>query len=254
MHGTERVLELTDGLQASIIDMHVHTMGASSDSMLDPNDLPAIADAVGLTGINITEHDKMWERGRQSAYRGQHPDFFANFAMEVSTDLGHMLAVGLPEYIGGIRRAAKLREELDKVGGFLIVAHPFRHVFDAVTSMRKGGDPFNLTAEEAAELPVFQLVHAIEVANASNTLRENEFASEVAKIKGLPGTGGSDAHSKSGIGNYATGFERPITSAQQFLEELHAGRFQAVHRTPSGRVVRFETGSYDAAQAESAAG
>jgi predicted metal-dependent phosphoesterase TrpH len=247
-------LELTDGLQATILDMHVHTKGASSDSMLDPDDLPEIVQSAGLTGVNITEHDKVWEPGQQSAFRGLHPDFFVNFAMEVSTDHGHMLAVGLREYVGGIRRAEKLREELDKVGGFLIVAHPFRHVFDPVTAMRKGGKPFDLTPEQAAELPVFKIVHAIEVANASNTPQENEFAYEVAKILGIPRTGGSDAHSNTGVGNFAAGFEQVLTGPEHLLEELHAGRFEAVHRTPSGRVVRFETGSIDAAQSEGLGG
>ena len=100
-----------------------------------------------------------------------------NFGMEVSTDIGHMIAIGLKQYVGGIRRAPKLREELDKVGGFLIVAHPFRHLFDPVTAMRKGGEPFTMTPEQAAEMPVFKLVHAIEVGNGANTPRENYFAS-----------------------------------------------------------------------------
>lgn len=230
--------------------MHVHTNGASSDSTLDPDELPSIAQEAGLTGVNISEHDKVWEIGRQSAYRSRHPSLVVNFAMEISTDLGHMIAIGLTEYIGGIQKVEKLREALDDVGGFLIVAHPFRHVFDPVTAMRTGKEPFNLSPSEAAELEVFQLVDAIEIANASNTLRENEFASEVAEIRGLPGSGGSDAHSASGIGGFATGFEQEISSPNQLLEELHAGRFEAVHRTPDLRIVRFETGSMEAVAEE----
>lgn len=234
------------------MDMHVHTMGASSDSMLKPDDLPAIGHTNGLTGFNISEHDQVWDRYRRDAYREEHSDIFANFGMEVSTDHGHILAIGLEGYISGIRRLAQLREEVDKVGGFLIVAHPFRHVFDAVTAMRKGGRPFDLTPEQAAELPVFKLVHAIEVANGCNTPRENEFAYQVAQILGKSGTGGSDAHSNTGIGFFATGFSRVITSQETLLEELHAGRFEAVHRSPSGRLVRFEVGSIDGVLAEGA--
>jgi predicted metal-dependent phosphoesterase TrpH len=232
----------------SVIDMHLHTLGTSSDSMLDPLELPDIARAAGLTGCNLAEHDQVWERHRRGAYRADHPDLFINFGIEVSTEFGHMLAIGLQEYVGGIRRAPKLREELDKVGGFLIVAHPFRHVFDPVTAMRKGGEPFNLTPEQAAELPVFKLVNAIEIGNAANTPRENYFASEVAKFAGLPTTGGSDAHSRSGVGNFATGFEEKIRDEQHFLELLHAGKMECVHRTPAGRWVRFEHGSLEAAQ------
>jgi len=246
----ESTLELIDGLQGTIIAMHCHTSGGSSDSMLDPEELEEIAAAAGLSGINISEHDKIWERGAQSAYKGRHPDFFANFALEVSTELGHMIAVGFTEYVGGIQRPEKLREELDKIGGFLIVAHPFRHVFDPVTAMRKGGKPFDMTPEQAAEMPVFDLVDAIEVSNASNTPRENEFAYEVAMIRGTPRTGGSDAHSKSGVGNFATGFEKEFRTSAELLEELHSGRFEAVHRSAAGRFVRFQTGSLDAAASD----
>ncbi len=232
--------------------MHVHTLAGSSDSMLDPHELVAVASRNGLTGVNITEHDKVLEPHQRRAFLDEHPDFFVNFGMEVSTDLGHMIAVGLNAYLPGIRRAAKLREELDKVGGFLIVAHPFRRLFDPVTAMRTGVK-FEMTPAEAAEqLEVFKIVHGIEIANGANTPRENEFAAEVAQLAGLRGTGGSDAHSTQGIGVFATGFERPITSPEVLLEELHAGRFEAVHRTKGGRIVRFETGSTEAALEDTA--
>lgn len=229
--------------------MHLHTLAASSDSTLRPDDLPELARAQGLQGANISEHDKVWEPHLRTEYRERHPDFLVNFGMEVSTDLGHMIAIGLPAYVSGIRQARRLREVLDEVGGLLIVAHPFRHVFDAVTAMRKGEAPFELTPEQAAELPVFGLVDAIEVANACNTVRENEFAFEVAQIRGLPGTGGSDAHSDTGIGYFATGFEHMIESPEQLMEEMRAGRFEAVHRVNSGRFVRFEPGSVETAGA-----
>jgi len=233
--------------------MHVHTVAGSSDSMLEPNELVAIGRQIGLAGVNITEHDKVLEPHGRRAFVEAHPGFFVNFGMEVSTDLGHMIAVGLDSYLPGIRRAAKLREELDKVGGFLIVAHPFRRLFDPVTAMRTGVK-FEMTAEEAAErLEVFKIVHGIEIANGANTPKENYFAWEVARILGLPGTGGSDAHSTSGIGVFATGFEREIDSAETLLEELHAGRFEAVHRSKAGRWVRFEDGSIEAALEDPAA-
>jgi hypothetical protein len=221
--------------------------------MLDPHELVQVAAQNGLTGVNITEHDKVLEVHQRRAFLEAHPGFFVNFGMEVSTDLGHMIAVGLNEYLPGIRRAAKLREELDKVGGFLIVAHPFRRLFDPVTAMRTGVK-FEMTPAEAAEqLEVFKVVHAIEIANGANTPRENEFAAEVARLAGLHGTGGSDAHSTQGIGVFATGFEHPITTSEELLAELHAGRFEAVHRTKAGRWVRFEEGSVEAALEETAA-
>ena len=226
--------------------MHLHSAVASSDSTLDPDRLPELGRAAGLTGVNISEHDKMWDPHRREAWRAAHPGFFVHFGMEVSTDLGHMLAFGLPAYLGGIRRAERLREELDAIGGFLIVAHPFRHVFDSVTAMRRDGEPFRLTPAEAARLPVFRLADAIEAANGCNTPRENYFAFEVARELGLPVTGGSDAHSESGVGYYATGFARELHTEAELLEELHAGRFEAVLRRPDGAFARFEPGAVEA--------
>jgi len=241
-------LDLRDGLQASVVEMHVHTTMASSDSMLDPHDLVRIAAQNTLTGVNLTEHDQVIEPHQQAAFREEHEDLFVNFGMEVSTDMGHMIALGLRTYLPGIRRVAQLREELDKVGGFLIVAHPFRRLFDPVTAMRTGVK-FELTAEQAAEqLPVFQHVHAIEVANGANTPQENEFAYQVSQILGIPGSGGSDAHSQTGIGAFAAGFEQEVDSPERLLEELHAGRFEAVHRSSTGRWVKFEVGSSEAAK------
>jgi len=231
-----------DGYDRAIVDMHVHTRGHSSDSMLDPAQLPRLVADGGITGVNVSEHHRVWDRHLQLRYLEEHPDFLINFGMEASTALGHMLAVGLDSYEGGIHRAERLRAALDRVGGFLIVAHPFRHAFE----VRAGGVmPLALTAEQAAELPVFRLVDAIEIANGCNTPRENYFAAEVARFAGLPTTGGSDAHSASGIGYFATGFERELRGADDLLTELHAGRFHAVHRTPAGRLVRFAPGSLE---------
>ena len=245
-------LQLNDGFSETVVDMHVHTLGTSSDSMLDPLELPEVARTARLTGYNLAEHDQIWERHRQLAYRNDNSDLFVNFGIEVSTEFGHMLAIGLKEYVGGIRRAPKLREELDKIGGFLIVAHPFRHVFDPVTAMRKGGKPFTMTPEEAAEMPVFKIVNAIEIGNAANTPRENYFAAQVAKYANLPTTGGSDAHSKSGVGNFATGFSEKVRDEVHFLELLHARKMECVHKTASGRWVRFEEGSLEAGLEETA--
>jgi hypothetical protein len=164
---------------------------------------------------------------------------FINNGMEVSTDMGHMIAVGLKGYVPGIRSCAKLREELDKVGGFLIVAHPFRHFFDPVHYMRQGKKPVFLTLEEACELPVFKLVDAIEVLNGGSMPRENKFALQVARAIGKICTGGSDAHSTSGIGCFTTQFEKEIRTEAELLEELHAGRCYPIEGLNLGNKIPY---------------
>ena len=161
-------------MPGTIIDMHLHTTRGASDSMLDPDDLIAEARRVGLTGVNITEHDRMWESWDLSPFRKKHEGVFVSNGMEVSTDMGHILAVGLKGYASGIRRLEKLREIADEQGAFLIVAHPFRHFFDPVHFKREGKEPFNLTPEEAAKLPVFQLVHGARTTSPSRWPRRSE--------------------------------------------------------------------------------
>ena len=153
--------------------------------------------------------------------------------------MGHVLTLGLREYVGGIRHAETLRRVADEQGAFMIVAHPFRHFFDPVYFRRQGKEPFTLTPEQAAKLPIFQLVDAVEVLNGANTLRENLFALQVATALGKPGTGGSDAHSTQGIGIFCTVFERDCRSQEELLAELHAGRFHAHHGLLQGNLQPF---------------
>ncbi|GAB4337056.1 MAG: CehA/McbA family metallohydrolase [Dehalococcoidia bacterium] len=223
----------------TIIDMHLHTTKGASDSMLDPDDLIAEARRVGLTGVNITEHDRMWESWDLGPFRAKHEGIFISNGMEVSTDMGHILAIGLKGYQSGIRRLEKLREVADEQGAFLVVAHPFRHYFDPVHFRRQGQEPFRMSPEEAARLPVFQLVDGIEVLNGCNTPRENYFALQVAKILGKPGTGGSDAHSTQGIGYFAARFEEEILSPDHLVDQMHKGRFVPIMGLPDGNPVDY---------------
>ncbi len=226
-------------MPGTIIDMHLHTTKGASDSMLDPADLIEEAKQVGLTGVNITEHDRMWETWDLGPFRKEHPDIFISNGMEVSTDMGHIIAIGLKGYAPGIRHLRKLREIADEQGAFLSVAHPFRHYFDPIHFKREGKEPFNLSPEEAAELPVFELVHGIEVLNGCNTPRENYFALQVAKILGKTPTAGSDAHSRQGIGYFACVFEEEIETTEQLLDALHNARCFPGRELPSGNLNNY---------------
>jgi predicted metal-dependent phosphoesterase TrpH len=224
---------------STIIDMHVHTTRGASDSGLNPDDLADEAIRRGLTAVHLSEHDRLWDRFVLQEFRQSHAQtLFAN-GMEVSTDMGHILALGLNEYVGGIRHAETLRRVADEQGAFLVVAHPFRHFFDPVYFRRQGKEPFTMTPEQAARLPVFQLVNAIEALNGANTVRENLFALRVAKALGKPVTGGSDAHSTQGIGFYCTVVDKDCSTQDELLTELLAGRFHAAHGLLEGKLQRF---------------
>ena len=222
----------------TIVDMHVHTTRGASDSALRPEELAGEALRLGLSGVHLSEHDRLWDPYELDRYRKQHRLFVAN-GMEVSTDLGHILTLGLDRYVPGIRRPEELRRVVQEAGGYMIASHPFRHLFDPAHFRRMGGKPFDLTPEQAARLPVFQLVDAVEALNGCNTLQENLFALRVAQVLGKPVTGGSDAHSNQGVAIYVTVFDHELESQEEMLEELRAGRFHAAYGFRQGCLTRF---------------
>ncbi len=212
-------------MAGTIVDMHVHTVRGAADSSLTPDQLIEEARRIGLTGVNITEHDRVWEAHLLEEFR-QRSGLFVSRGMEVSTDMGHMIVVGLDRYLPGIRKAAELRRVLSETGGFMILAHPFRHFFDPIHFRRDGRPPFDMTPEAAAErMPVFKLVDELEVANGGCTARENQFALQVARALGKQGIGASDCHSTNGVGYYVTVFEEEVRGQEQMLALLHAQRF-----------------------------
>jgi hypothetical protein len=222
-------------MTGTLVDMHVHTVRGAADSSLTPDQLVGVAREIGLTGINITEHDRVWDDFVMKEFREQNPDLFINRGMEVSTDMGHIIAVGLNVYVPGIRKATELRKVLDDVGGFMIVAHPFRHFFDPIHFKREGRPPFEMTPEEAAErMPIFGIVDDIEVANGGTQPVENQFALKVAAVLGKKGIGASDCHSTQGVGYYVTAFEEELRDTAHMLEQLHAGRYHAARGLPDG--------------------
>ncbi len=229
-------------MTGSIIDMHIHTTRGASDSSLRPIELARAARRVGLSAVVVTEHDRLWDPLDVERFREEHDLLLIN-GMEVSTELGHVLVMGLKKYVPGVRHAGELRRIADDVGGYMIAAHPFRHYFYRVEWERQGLEPVDLTPEQAAQLPIFGLVDAVEVLNGGNNEQENGFALQVAEVLGKPGTAGSDAHSYQGLGIHTTIFERGVRSEEEFLRELKAGRFYAANGLLQGNLQPFTLAS-----------
>lgn len=97
-----------------------------------------------------------------------------------------------------------------------------------------------MTPEEAAaRMHVFQVVHGIEVGNGGNNRRENAFAKQVAQILGKPVTGGSDAHSRNGLGIYTTVFPEPLRGREQMLDLLFQGATRCYEGLNTGNFQPF---------------
>jgi predicted metal-dependent phosphoesterase TrpH len=219
--------------------MHTHTVMGASDSSLQPHELTEGIRNAGLSGVAITEHNRAWDGHKLRDFRGEQPDLFVANGMEVTTDLGHILAYGLTGMASGIPQLARLREAADECGGYLVVAHPFRYWFEPVHFTRRGLKPVEMVPEVLVRQPVFQYVDAIEVYNGANTDRENLIALEVAALLGKPGTAGSDCHSTQGVGCACTQFERPLETPEALLRELHAARFRPMSNRPGDSLRLF---------------
>ena len=141
---------------------------------------------------------------------------------EIVTDQGDMLVFGMDQDVRGAIPLARLKDMVDKTGGFIAAAHPFRGF------LTFGADQLGLTPEKAMERDMFKLVHAMETLNGKVTEQENRLSSQVAQRLGLPATGGSDAHDISTVGVYATRFNEAFSTEEELVKALLAGKCEPV--------------------------
>jgi predicted metal-dependent phosphoesterase TrpH len=203
-----------------LIDLHTHTSPNSDDSFLSPGQLIRKAKEAGLDGICLTEHDWYWTNGAILPLVKEN-DFLVIPGVEINTEVGHIIAFGVDEFKFGTHHVSVLREELDKNGGYMILAHPYRHKFYS-------GDAIAEAVEKCRRDSVFKYVDNIEVFNGKAQKRQNEFSLELAKQLGWKGTGGSDAHDAKDIPSCATYFERKIRNRAELIQELKSGRYKPV--------------------------
>ena len=227
---------------ATVIDLHVHTTKGSSDSSLSPEEMVLEAKRLGLPGLCITEHNAPWDRHEFADFAYKH-DLLLIRAVEVDTDMGHVLVFGLDSYVSGISKIEELRRVVKKVGGFMVTAHPFRGVRDsrpnASPYLYRNGVKVPTSPEEGAQHPVFGLVDAVEVANGGTVDDENALAWQVAQHLSLKSTGGSDAHSLHGLGRCTTVFEDDIRSEEEFIKALRFGRYYSAVGLRAGKIQPF---------------
>jgi predicted metal-dependent phosphoesterase TrpH len=223
---------LNPSSEGFVIDLHTHTFPASACGSHSVDEVIEEARRIGLDGICLTDHNFTWSADQLEALRQKH-GFLVLGGNEVTTDQGHMLVFGLDKDPGGngLVKLVDLSQAVGKLGGFMIVSHPFRGF------LTFGVDQLGLTVEKACERPLFKLVQGVEVLNGMVTEAENRFANQVCRSLGLASTGGSDAHTLSKIGCYATAFKSPIHTEPELVAALKAGDFQPVvfRQSPAGQ-------------------
>lgn len=190
------------------IDLHLHTAN-SGDAYGKPAEVLAAAAKAGLDGIAVTEHGHY---DQSEIFLEMAPRFNLTVFVgaEVATRSGHMLVFSTEirrwnRFSGDDNDARELIEQVNRAGGAVVAAHPYR------IGPGCGG---------AAKL---NGLAAIEVLNGANRPQENQLALALAKKLGLPCTGGSDAHFTDEIGRCYTVFTVPIRTVADLVAALKAG-------------------------------
>ncbi len=195
------------------IDLHCHSF-FSGDGVSSPESLIASARKKGLHGFALTDHNTsdgcryLLDKGllRED---GQPVDGFVIIpGVEVTTDEGHLLCLGviLPNLKG--TPALEVCEIVHRMGGLAIPPHPY--------------DLFRAGIRESV-LDSLK-IDALEVFNAATTLkRYNRKAYDYAQKRGLPMTAGSDAHHEAAIGTAYTILRTDDFSTKGLLAQIVKG-------------------------------
>ncbi len=204
-------------------DLHLHTTRHSPDSRMDPFALCRRAEAIGLDGFVITEHDWLWTETELDELRRAHPRLVILAGIEVSAREGHFLCYGvrnpfaLPRGIG----VAELCREVHSQGGAVVAAHPFRW-----------GQKFDdILARQRPELDGLELM----TSNMDAHCRRR--ASEVHHRLGIAGLGSSDAHEEAVLGFCYSDFAATIRDSADLVEALRSRQVQAHERSSSSSLV-----------------
>lgn len=177
------------------IDLQVHTVCGSSDSLLAPQELVGGCRATGLQGVAITEHsvpsfDEI-DESLTSAGLLLIP------GREVSFGSAHVLVLSPNRDL--LRRLPRLIEPDDDALAGSEVACIWAHPAAVAGS---GAYPPVVSPGE----PASRVVHGVEVLNGRHLAFPATVAAaiELADALGLPYTGGSDAHQLHELGRCAT--------------------------------------------------
>ncbi len=185
------------------IDLHVHTV--HSDGHGTVRDVLRVAEAKGLDGLAITDHNTL-----QGYFEAESYDcgLLILPGYEISTDAGHVLVIGLedlPPKTGYIRYES-LMEWVRDNGGVTILAHPAIGIGRVDRWMNFKPD-------------------AVEVLNASYPLSRFfvKRGLKIARRLNVPGVAGSDAHYLQCVGDSYTIAEVNEFSGERVIEAIRNG-------------------------------
>lgn len=194
-----------------IIDMHIHQKMNSSDSKLDLFEAIEVAKQRGLDGICITDHDDLGLRPMAQTISTE-TGFPVYVGVEIFTLDGDLLCFGIDEMPQERLSAQETIDYVNDRGGVTIAAHPYRH------NNRGLGDHIARVSG----------LGAVEAFNGRTDALSNMKARNIALDLDLPQSGGSDSHTDTEVGNFATEFTVPVNSEADLVSSIRQGHIRPV--------------------------
>lgn len=208
-----------------LIDLHVHTRHYSGCSNIEAQDLVARAKQEGIDGIVLTEHGILWREEMLAPLREQAESQgkLLLAAQEVTCfdkgrRQGDFLVFGMSRSLGSNLSAQELIRRVHKEEGVVIAAHPYK-------PSRLGGSYYG-AADEIYELEL----DGLELYHPEHDEKARQRVRSAAMALGIPMTGGSDAHELCELGAYCTKFFNRVTTSEELVVEIRAGRVEPVNR------------------------
>jgi predicted metal-dependent phosphoesterase TrpH len=188
-------------------DLHIHTRRYSFDAESDPFAMLRAAQAAGLDGVVITEHDHLWPEAELEELRAAAPGLVILNGVEVTGRGGDVLCYGvtdaskLPRGMGW----GELCREVHRQGGVAVAAHPNRW-----------GQPFEQVVRDAgAELDGVEVMSN----NMDADLRAKA-AELLRKYPHFAQLGNSDSHVPETVGCCYTEFDAEIRTAADLVAAI----------------------------------
>ncbi|MBD3259689.1 PHP domain-containing protein [Candidatus Woesearchaeota archaeon] len=197
------------------IDLHTHTK-FGRDCQMTPAEAVARAKEIGLDGIAFTEH-MTFEGSKPAEKIGELHHFPVFRGAEYHSDKGHILLFGIEndEVVEKFGKYGPMQSVIDFVnsaGGVAIPSHPYK---------------IGYTHKLCDDIYDLKGISAVEVLNGRLREGKNKKARDAAYELGLPGTGGSDAHSPIEIGGFFTEFPDSIRTTEELVAAIKKGKFRA---------------------------
>jgi hypothetical protein len=211
--------------------IHVHS--DRSDGTGDVDEIAAAAARAGLQFVVFTDHGDATRKPDPPQYRS---GVLCLDAVEISTEHGHLLAIGMPDSpypLGG--EARDVLEDVARLGGFALAAHPgsvkTELQWAAWDQPIAGLEWLNGDSEWRDESP-WQVVRALFTYPARRTETLSSLLDRPAPVlqqwdqllrtRRMVGIGGSDAHARVGLRSFGEPYDNGSS--------LHVPAYEQVFR------------------------